>query len=364
MVLYFPINGVTMKYHVFFFPLLISAHITQIFADATAGHSSIINNTDQSLCLDVVIPEYSRADIKFTKLGSQDALYKAILDNSVSQIRAAIQAGANVNLPKNGKSPLFTAVLMKNGVIIEELLKHGARDTSPNKLIETAIKLKDMHSALLIARTYGILNSKYFGQTLLHHALIAMDIGTALILIKNGADFSGKISSSNIQWWCNTHNSILDVMELLIAQTGNCTNHDKALEATQELINRGYRVDEAWSFGFGSNSHGLCSGYTEALKIFLNNGANPNYLITNFKDECAYPTPRSTWTPLIRAVYLGDIKTVNVLLAHGADINQKASPNVKYADMAIMGPQTALSMAIARGWSEIVKVLVAQGASL
>ena len=87
-----------------------------------------MNNAAKSLQLNIAVPEYSRADIQIKKINDlQEVLHKAILKDSSEEIREAVQSGANINMAKDGKSPLLFAILRLRYNAIEVLLKLGAR---------------------------------------------------------------------------------------------------------------------------------------------------------------------------------------------------------------------------------------------
>jgi ankyrin repeat protein len=125
--------------------------------------TTIINGTDSSLNVDLTVPARAEALIRIRKIQvkfSQDILHKAILNNSIEEIRKAILAGADVNYIKDGKNPLFLAVALAQTNIVELLLENGAKPDE--KLIQYAINLNDIRSAYLIAKKCGIsFNSKW-----------------------------------------------------------------------------------------------------------------------------------------------------------------------------------------------------------
>ena len=182
------------------------------------------------------------------------------------------------------------------------------------------------------------------------HALSGGDTSTALILVKYGADFKQKVKNFN------NDSRERDAMEVAIAW---CNEGKRdAEELMQEFINRGYDVNKLWCFGFRSNEYNIYGGESNSLKVALKNGANPNYVFS-----AAEGNSSGMWTPLIRAAFVGAHKTVEYLLQQGAAVNQKASPNINYTNIKLLGSQTALSVALARGWDEIVKTLVRYGAT-
>ena len=77
--------------------------------DAAKPRVTIINNTPKPLQVDLTIPEETEAQIKLKKLNqpqsvkttSQDLLYRAIVNDSVADIKKAIQAGADINYTKD-----------------------------------------------------------------------------------------------------------------------------------------------------------------------------------------------------------------------------------------------------------------------
>ncbi|MCL4361818.1 hypothetical protein M1446_05685 [Candidatus Dependentiae bacterium] len=336
-----------------FFSILISS-LTICLAIAEQKNIQIINNTNQILHIDHSIPEYTRANIniELTKLNTssaQEKLYKGILFDSKEEITNAIQAGADLNLEVDGKSPLLFAVLLKKSKAIEVLLECNARSKNILSLIEHAINLGDIRSAVLIEKKYGISDASYFGYNLLQHAIMKEDLESALLLVKNGANFSGSVRFG--------HDNI-GLIEAIIPYTSYNTNNKStlALELIQEIINRGYDVNNIWS-SFDSNGimHPCFYCHYLALELFIKNGANVNQIIT---------TKNGSWTPLIYCVYRGDKKAVTILVDSGADINFKANPILNHSNFKISAPQTPLSMAIARGWNEIVELLMLRGASL
>ena len=71
----------------------------------------------------------------------------------------------------------------------------------------------------------------------------------------------------------------------------------------------------------------------------------------------------SSWTPLIYSSYRGDKQAVKILLDAGADINLRSNPTIYHPNLKINTPQTPLSIAITRGWADIVELLLERGAN-
>ena len=266
----------------------------------------------------------------------QDILYKGILNNSKEEIKKAIQLGADVNLPINGNAPLALALILDKNNSLDTLLEYNV--IIDNSLIQYAIGKKKFKLAFFFMKKCCInINTTFKGYTLLQHSLSERDIETALLLIKAGADYSQKTFIGN---WPRS------VMECAIIF--NNTSREKengkiTLNLIEELIKRGYNVNNAWSLGFGSTGfHGLFNGNLEILKLFLKNGADPNYTI--YATEGPYNLPGTTWTPLMRAAYSCDKEAVKLLLKSGADVNKKASPNLKWNGFELLQPNSPFAL--------------------
>jgi len=175
---------------------LLAGVITLTGANA-ANRVTIVNNNNTPVQVDLTIPEYTEAKIKLNKITSaqsikiqsQELLYKAIVKNSVADIKKAIQAGADVNYTKDGKSALVLAVLLKRDDAIQCLLDNGAK--SNKTIIEYALKMGAIKAAhLLIKKSDANINAIYHvnGQdcTMLQLALQNQDFETVLMLIKSG----------------------------------------------------------------------------------------------------------------------------------------------------------------------------------
>lgn len=238
----------------------------------------------------------------------QQMLHQAILDNSAERVREAILAGANVNLVKDGKSPLVLAVLLKKNNVVEELLNLGA---NPKVM--------------------------YLAQKLVIHAVKLSNIEAAILLIQKGADFSGPMDMGI---------SISSHSQNIVSYLFHRSLVAGKLELLQEIINHGFDLcggtysTSYWESAIGKNLN------KDILDFLLKNGANPNQIILK---------ENQVWTPLLIAVYLGKKDTAQLLLEAGADINLAGSP-------LWHGKQTPLSYAVQMGFSSMVEMLLEHGA--
>lgn len=332
--------------------MLFLLSVSANFANTPDQTISIKNNTDQSLNLNLSIPEYTAAVIAMTKLKSaQEMLRKAILDNSTEGIKEAVLAGADVNFNKNGETPLLLAVILKHSDMVDILLGYGA--IANESLVENAIKQIDFKTAILLTKKGKLnINAFYFGSTLLGHALQRYRAEEAHLLVQSGANFSRCFDESKSSLLKN------DAMNYAIEIEAINNRSNTALALIQELINHGYNIHDnnynscIWKLAIMKRSQ-------KSLNLFIKNGANPNQSI-DISKSCringAYVTP------LFIAITYGNAETVELLLKAGANINQKA--NTDLYTKSLSGLNSPLAYAISTGRSEIIKVLLAHGATL
>lgn len=188
----------------------------------------------------------------------------------------------------------------------------------------------------------------------------------------------------------------------------NHTQNDLLIinQIIQELINHGLDVDGVWR-DFGNLQY--------HLDIFLKNGANPNQVIEISKGKFITPLlsqlglditnektyvnncsngqieallkagadanqvvtvragSQETWTPLLLIIYKcrdnfhiinSAMHYIDLLIKAGANVNQQAIPCPYDINCCLRGAQNPLSLAFNLGLTEIVKVLLDNGATL
>lgn len=264
----------------------------------------------------------------------QDRLHQAIINNSIDDIKQVIQEGANCNCLKDNKSPLFWAIVLKRPEIVETLLNCGAK--ADKEFIQYAIKVGDFYSAFLISKNLAVdLDVLYENATLLSHALNWADYKLVLLLLRNGAYFENdKVHFKGISG--NVETSVI-------------------LAIYQELINRGYPVNNFWYEWPWSH---WWTDKPEVIDFLICNGANLNY---------SYESNKFIQTPLFLAISRRDVNSVKCLLRHGVNVNQQAS-SVWYYDETINNTthklQTPLAYAIDTGCTDIIQLLLEGGTSL
>lgn len=87
------------------------------------------HNTDGTLNIDQSVGAFSKSEItvRMLKIKSlQDHLFDAIINDSPEQIRFAIECGAMINRPIDGKMPLLWASLLGKNAAVRYLVLVGA----------------------------------------------------------------------------------------------------------------------------------------------------------------------------------------------------------------------------------------------
>jgi len=134
------------------------------------------------------------------------------------------------------------------------------------------------------------------------------------------------------------------------------------LEIMQQLINRGYNVNNIWHLGSTSSYNTTPGGVSpagnpvnfyqsdEALKLFLKSGADPSFIYINGTYSC---------TPLLRVIqeigrYDEIPSAIKILVDAGANVNQKANPSNS-------GALTPIELAKKQGKNVLVRFLKEKG---
>lgn len=151
-------------------------------------------------------------------------------------------------------------------------------------------------------------------------------------LLENGAD---------INLYGSGHSNALQ----LSALKGHKTVVEFLLDKGASLTSDGGKGDALY--------HAILGERHEIAKMLLERGANPNFIEMNQSVELE---ARELPTPLLRAAMQGSIGMVNLLLAHGADVNASA----RYWGVTHLPLQSAA----ARGDLEIIRTFLAHGSEI
>jgi ankyrin repeat protein len=252
----------------------------------------ILNHTDLSVNANVPIPEHTKALIELTKLNLpyiQEALYKAILNNSAEEVRQAIFLGADVNHDKEGKTPLLFAILLKCSKAVEALLECGAKkDTS---YLQHSIRLRDIESIFLLLENINELTAVDINNLARHdHANTLTCIHK---LIKYGYDVNNLWHDCITAYYSQKkHEAVIN----LLLKNGANPNH---------IIDKGSISTTPLFMAIAHNNASL-------VNILLGAGANITQKIN---------TPQGLHTPLSYAICHSRKDVVELLTQRGASLN-------------------------------------------
>ncbi len=303
------------------------------------------------------------------------ALFKAIRASDMTSVKSALAAGANVNgRSDEGDTPLMYAAVYSTAECVKTLLEGGA---DPNARDER-------------------------GGTALMRAV--RDIDKVRLLVERGAEVDAR-SARGVTALMTAANrpGASDVVKLLLANKADPRTPDAAgvpplmyatdfgdLESVKALVAAGAEIDGGRANG-ASPLFWASNGPVEVIAWLLEHKANPNGTRTS--------TDRRT--PLMEAAFFGFTANARALLDWGADVNatsdrgtaliwaagsdratpelirllldRGADPNAvaSRCERCIHEPRsedgrpvlTALMLARQRGETEIVKMLLAAGAT-
>jgi ankyrin repeat protein len=314
-----------------------------------------------------------RADVNASEGDGATALHWAVHWDEPAMVDALIQAGAKANVANDlGVTPLALASANGNPAISEKLLRSGA---DPNQAGETGITpLMEAAQAGSAAVAKVLLE---FGananaatddrdQTALMIAAEERYPDVVAVLLAHGADVHmrtrqrkykvlvdrSSYRSAKTPQEAGTEVEMGGTTALLFAaQSGD-------LESTKLLLKAGARMDETAADGNTPLVVAVHSGHPSVAAWLLEAGADPN-------------ASGAGYTALHAAVLRGDLETIRIILAHGADPNSfllKGTPVRRWTSMWAL-PATligATPMLVAANYLELdaMRMLTERGATL
>jgi ankyrin repeat protein len=267
-------------------------------SDNRIGSAHIVNDTDHTLNAEIGISTRGQADVTITNIDAQEALRKAILQDSAQDVRNAVHVGADVNQKIQNKTPLMWAVLLDRIQVAPELLQLGA--VVDTECVRAAVKLCRAIAPVLVK----------------HWSTTAHVLGDSERL-KAARGFVGNARNPVLALECVKallkEGDVLDRCDWneIISRNVECAN-DKAsvLALIKEAAVHVADIGDLWGVALylGRWDSHSCE---EAVKFLLARGANPNRA---FEGEC---------TPLYLAVCeCFNTNIARLLLAAGADVNK------------------------------------------
>ncbi|KAI0144132.1 hypothetical protein F4776DRAFT_661226 [Hypoxylon sp. NC0597] len=244
------------------------------------------------------------ADIEAKDEMLSTPLFEAVYRNHEDVIRFLLENGADINARNgNGQTALQVAADRGYGTIVDLLLQKGAGPESMNEfcwgLLVWAIQREreDLVRLLLYRNGCNIKDGDENEYTALCSAAILGSKDRMRLLLEQGANVNATRGNSFTALLCSCVRSILDsehedIVRLLLSHGANTEAEDE----------------------YGRTILSLLVGVpnTERIvRILLSKGANI---------EARY---KNGETPLLRAVYWGQVPMIRLLLEEGADVNAR-----------------------------------------
>lgn len=305
----------------------------------------------------------------------------AVYRGETAVVKRLLREGANPNdSNRYGATPMMLAAVTGNAPIIKLLLAAGANPDSPNAEGQTALMLVartgNVEAAKLLLRHGAHVNARerFRGQTALMWAAARRHPRMMTLLIQHGADINARSAVYDYERHITAEGRAKTedtggLTPLMFAARDNClacvnvliAHHVKLdladpdgyapvtiaiinanWDIAKRLILAGCDVNEWDIYGQGPLYAAIAMGNVATdgrnptdpmnhatehgiIRMLLDRGANPNMQLFFRPKNRLYAgagtlVSRGT-TPLIRAAANGDVKVVEMLLAHGADVH-------------------------------------------
>ncbi len=285
-------------------------------------------------------------------------LHLAAREGHKDTVEFLITRGADINVHGGGAKPVWFAMKSGHRDVVELLIQKGAK-VLPMKL---AACFGDTERVSKLIREGADVNAKGAGKgrTALHWAVAHGHKDTAELLIKNGANVSGRADTGWTPLHVAAQHEQKEMVELLIAHDANVTAKGKggytplspvtwgknpvAVAIAALLIDAGADMYAETNWGESPVVEAVEYNKVELVELFIDKGMDPN-------------RPDSGgWKPLHWAAYKGSKEVMQLLLSKGADVNCKDKDGITPIQLAINHSGSVRT--------EVVRLLASHGAEI
>lgn len=347
--------------------LVITAVLLAVFGTDQLAASDLIDAARSQNVIAVRSLLAEGADPDASQPDGATALHWAVYRDNLDMVNALLAAGADINsVNRLGASPLYIAAKSGNGELIGRLVDAGADPNLALQMNETPVMTASRSGAVTGVRklvTAGAdvnvrESSRY--QTALMWAAAQGHVEVVRALVEAGAELEARSKVRPMLMYTDaTNGGAFDqgVMENLGGYTPLLFAARKGhTEVARVLLNAGAKIDGAAGNGTSPLVVATHSGHTKLALELLKKGADANSMGAGY-------------TALHAAILRGDLDSVEALLEHGADPNQrllKANPVQRASeDWVLKSPligATPYWIAASFREPEIMRVLADNGA--
>lgn len=321
------------------------------------------------------------ADVNVPQADGTTALAWAVRENNADLVDRLLRAGADAKAANRyGVSPLYLACVNGSAPMIEKLLKAGADPNSSTSEGETALmtvaRTGNVEAAKVLLAHGADVNSKeqWRQQTPLMWAAAECHPEVAQELIAHGAD----VNAEQVQWqW--ERQVTKEPREKWMPLGGFTALHFAArqgcLASTELLVKAGAGINAKNPNGFSPILLAIINAHYDVAAYLADQGADVNITdevgrtpLYAAVDMHTLPDSNLPW-PTELNNKLTSLDLIQVLLAHGANVNAQLLKQQPYrskvdrgADTMLTTGSTPLLRAAKAGDVEVIKALLAKGA--
>jgi len=342
-------------------------------ARADTALVTAIKNQDQRAALSLI--RQQRALVRQTEPDGTTALHWAVEVQDVEVVKALLRAGATNTANRYGTTPLELAAENGNSQIVDALLQGGADAKTANPegetVLMTASRTGNLESMrLLLARGADPnASERWFGENALMWAAAQNHADAVRLLLEAGAkvDTPGKKMDFARKVGGQTTLPVGAMTPLMYAA------REGALDAAKAIVDGGAKLDLQDPDGTTATTFAIINGHYDIAALLVEKGANPNVadsagMAALYATVDMHTLPFMHGRPYPKASGKMSIEDmVQVLLAHGADLNQKLKTPLlrrhnSTSTQSLGEGTTPLLRAAASGDVALMRVLLKAGA--